>query len=69
MSTRTRPRSQREAELVLAAFAEGTRQVAVAPDTGTLRGDLLQMGEAVCAHARRAGCAVRSGPVPYRQFG
>ena len=30
-----------KAELVLAAFVEGTRQVAVDPDTGTLRGDLL----------------------------
>ena len=33
-----------KAELVLAAFVEGTRQVAVDPDTGTLRGDLLQLG-------------------------
>ena len=28
-----------KAELVLAAFVEGTRHVAVDPDTGTLRGD------------------------------
>ncbi len=35
-----------KAELVLAAFIEGVRQVAVAPETGTLRGDLLQLGEA-----------------------
>jgi AcrR family transcriptional regulator len=40
-----------KAELVLAAFVEGTRQVAVAPDTGTLRGDLLRLGESICAHA------------------
>jgi AcrR family transcriptional regulator len=40
-----------KAELVLAAFVEGTRQVAVAPDTGTLRSDLLRLGESVCAHA------------------
>ena len=33
-----------KAELVLAAFVEGTRQVAVDPDTGTLRGDLLRLG-------------------------
>jgi AcrR family transcriptional regulator len=35
-----------KAELVLAAFIEGVRQVAVAPETGTLRDDLLQLGEA-----------------------
>ncbi|MGH3639850.1 MAG: helix-turn-helix domain-containing protein, partial [Mycobacterium sp.] len=33
-----------KAELVLAAFIEGVRQVAVPPDTGTLRGDLLYLG-------------------------
>ena len=38
-----------KAELVLAAFVEGIRQVAVAPDTGTLRGDLLQLGDTICA--------------------
>ncbi len=36
-----------KAELVLAAFNEGVRQIAAPPNTGTLRGDLLQMGE-VC---------------------
>jgi AcrR family transcriptional regulator len=35
-----------KAELVLAAFAEGTRQVAIDPDTGTLRGDLLRLAKA-----------------------
>jgi AcrR family transcriptional regulator len=40
-----------KAELVLAAFVEGTCQVIVAPDTGTLRGDLLRLGESICAHA------------------
>jgi AcrR family transcriptional regulator len=35
-----------KAELVLAAFIEGVRQVAVHPQTGTLRGDLLQLGDA-----------------------
>src|SRR3978361_1695796 len=39
-----------KAELVLAAFVEGTRQVAIDPDTGTLRDDLLALGEAICAH-------------------
>lgn len=37
-----------KAELVLAAFIEGVRQVAVPPETGTLRGDLLQIGENIC---------------------
>src|ERR1700728_3985107 len=37
-----------KAELVLAAFIEGIRQVAVPPETGTLRGDLLHMGELIC---------------------
>ncbi|MEB3071467.1 TetR/AcrR family transcriptional regulator [[Mycobacterium] vasticus] len=37
-----------KAELVLAAFTEGIRQVAVAPETGTLRGDLVRLGELVC---------------------
>src|ERR1700752_4435539 len=36
-----------KAELVLAAFIEGVRQVAVQPDTGTLRGDLIQLGEVI----------------------
>ena len=43
-----------KAELVLAAFIEGIRQVAVAPDTGTLRGDLLQLGDTICQQARTA---------------
>lgn len=36
-----------KAELVLAAFTEGIRQVAVPPETGSLRGDLLQLGNLV----------------------
>lgn len=44
-----------KADLVLAAFIEGVRQVAVPPDTGTLRGDLLRLGDSVldqcCTHA------------------
>ncbi len=39
-----------KAELVMAAFVEGTRQVAVDPHTGTLRGDLLRLAESICAH-------------------
>ena len=42
-----------KAELVLTAFIEGIRQVAVAPDTGTLRGDLLHLGDVICQQARQ----------------
>jgi AcrR family transcriptional regulator len=38
-------------ELVLAAFIEGTRVEAVPPPSGSLRGDLLQIGASVCAQA------------------
>jgi AcrR family transcriptional regulator len=36
-----------KAELVLAAVVEGFRQVGDIPDTGTLRGDLIQIGEVI----------------------
>ncbi len=49
-----------KAELVLAAFIEGVRQVAVAPHTGSLRGDLLAMGEVCCAHAREHAATMRA---------
>jgi AcrR family transcriptional regulator len=49
-----------KAELVLAAFVEGVCQAAVAPDTGTLRGDLLQIGHEVCEQARRQAGALRA---------
>jgi AcrR family transcriptional regulator len=49
-----------KAELVLAAFVEGTRQVAVDPDTGTLRGDLLQLGAAICAHVGAHASTIRA---------
>lgn len=49
-----------KAELVLAAFIEGVRQVAVAPETGTLRGDLLQLGEVICDQARTHGSTMRA---------
>jgi AcrR family transcriptional regulator len=49
-----------KAELVLAAFIEGVRQVAVAPETGTLRGDLLQLGEVCCDHAREHAATMRA---------
>ena len=52
-----------KAELVLAAFIEGVRQVAVPPNTGTLRGDLLTVGRDLLRanpparqHAARGAC-------------
>ena len=49
-----------KAELVLAAFIEGVRHVAVAPETGTLRGDLLKLGEVICDQARTHGSTMRA---------
>jgi AcrR family transcriptional regulator len=49
-----------KAELVLAAFVEGTRQVAVDPDTGTLRSDLLRLGEQICAHVNTHASTIRA---------
>ena len=49
-----------KAELVLAAFVEGTRQVAVDPDTGTLRDDLLRLGEQICAHVSTHASTIRA---------
>ena len=41
-----------KADLVLAAFIEGTRSSAVPPHTGSLRGDLLEIGRGTCEQAR-----------------
>jgi AcrR family transcriptional regulator len=49
-----------KAELVLAAFIEGVRQVAVPPDTGTLRGDLLWLGEIIRYQTQRHAGAMRA---------
>lgn len=49
-----------KAELVLAAFIEGIRQVVVAPDTGTLRGDLLRLGQVVCEQAGQHARTIRA---------
>jgi AcrR family transcriptional regulator len=49
-----------KAELVMAAFVEGTGQSAVEPDTGTLRGDLLRMGEAICEHVSTHAGTIRA---------
>lgn len=49
-----------KAESVLAAFIEGIRQVAVPSDTGTLRGDLLQLGKVVCEQAQQHASTIRA---------
>jgi len=49
-----------KAELVLAAFIEGIRQVAVPPDTGTLRGDLLHVGDLVCRQVQQHAGTIRA---------
>lgn len=49
-----------KAELVLIAFIEGTRQAVVPPDTGTLRGDLLEVGELVSQQARQHASTIRA---------
>ena len=49
-----------KAELVLAAFIEGIRQVAVPPDTGTLRDDLLRVGELICQQGQQHAGTIRA---------
>ncbi|HZQ34050.1 MAG TPA: TetR/AcrR family transcriptional regulator [Mycobacterium sp.] len=49
-----------KAELVLTAFIEGIRQAAVAPETGTLQGDLLQLGRVICQQARQHAATIRA---------
>lgn len=49
-----------KAELVLAAFIDGVRQCAVPPNTGTLRGDLLGIGEAICEQAHQQAGTIRA---------
>ncbi len=49
-----------KAELVLAAFIEGIRQVAVAPETGALRNDLIQVGEVICEQAYQHASTIRA---------
>ncbi|ART67389.1 TetR family transcriptional regulator [Mycobacterium dioxanotrophicus] len=47
-------------ELVLAAFIEGIRQVAVPPETGSLHGDLLRVGQVICEQAHQHGTTIRA---------
>jgi AcrR family transcriptional regulator len=49
-----------KAELVLAAFIEGIRQVAVPPETGTLRDDLLRLGEMICQQGQQHAGTIRA---------
>lgn len=49
-----------KAALVLAAFIEGIRQVAVPPNSGTLRGDLLRLGQLVCEQGRQHASTIRA---------
>jgi AcrR family transcriptional regulator len=49
-----------KAELVLAAFIEGIRQVAVPPETGSLRGDLVHMGDLICQQGRQHAGTIRA---------
>lgn len=49
-----------KADLVLAAFIEGIRLVDVPPDTGTLRGDLLELGTRVCDQSREHAGTIRA---------
>lgn len=49
-----------KADLVLAAFIEGTRETAVAPKTGSLREDLIAIGTGVAALAREHAMTMRA---------
>jgi AcrR family transcriptional regulator len=49
-----------KAELVLAAFIEGIRHAAVPPDTGTLRGDLLALGEIILEQTHQHAGTLRA---------
>jgi AcrR family transcriptional regulator len=49
-----------KAELVLAAFIEGVRQVAIHPETGTLRGDLVALGESCREQASQQAGTIRA---------
>jgi AcrR family transcriptional regulator len=49
-----------KAELVLAAFIEGVRQDAEPPETGSLRDDLIAIGDAVCAQSREHAGTMRA---------
>ena len=49
-----------KAELVLAAFTEGITQAAVPPDTGSLRDDLIAIGDTVCEQSKEHASTLRA---------
>jgi AcrR family transcriptional regulator len=49
-----------KADLVVAAFIEGTRVFAIAPRTGSLRDDLLTVGATACRDARDHASTMRA---------
>ncbi len=49
-----------KAELVLAAFIEGVSADAEPPDTGSLREDLIRIGDAVCAQSKEHAGTMRA---------
>ncbi len=49
-----------KADLVFAAVLDGMTQVAVDPDTGSLRGDLLAIGETVSCQVRQHAATMRA---------
>ena len=49
-----------KAELVLAAFIEGVSQAATPPDTGSLRGDLIGIGDTVCEQSNEHASTLRA---------
>lgn len=49
-----------KAELVLAAFIEGISQDAVPPDNGSLREDLIAIGDTVCAQIKEHAATMRA---------
>lgn len=49
-----------KAELVLAAFIEGTRSTEVPPRTGSLRGDLISIGVSVCQQSCEHASTMRA---------
>ena len=54
------PVDREVAELVLAAFIEGIQSDDDPPDTGTLRGDLVALGDMICGHAREHAATMRA---------
>jgi AcrR family transcriptional regulator len=49
-----------KAELVLAAFIEGVQLTTIAPHTGSLRTDLLQIGTMVCEQSKQHAATLRA---------